>query len=243
MFTKKFSTATAVGLAALLSASLASAADMTLNTKEINGRSSYIGVATSSGDLGDISFRETRGSESTEGRNGKKIKFDDPDGLLVTLGNDYGYARLETEFGYREADVASMTGVADASYTGVDGTAHIGTAMVNLAFEYSVDPGALSGGSSSGFTVTPFITAGGGALGVAGNLFYKRIDLTANQESIDAGFFLAPAIQGGAGITLGLPFGVEVFGKYSEMLAYTYNYKDSNDIHIKSLTGGLRVNF
>ena len=55
--------------------------------------------------------------------------------------------------------------------------------------------------------------------------------------------FVAPAIQGGAGITVGLPYGLEVFGKYNEMLAYTYNYKGSNDIHITTVSGGLRFNF
>jgi len=246
MFTKKLSTATAVGLAALLSASVASAMDTSINAKEINGRSSYIGIATANSDLTAISFMDDRNTQTSEGKNGRTINFDDPDGFLATIGNDYGYVRLETELGFRQADVTSMTGVADAVYTGVSGSVDIGTAMMNLAFEYSVDPGEVSGSGASGFTVTPYITAGGGALGVHGDLNYLRIanatDPNGN-ESVDNGFFIAPAIQGGAGLTVGLPYGIEVFGGYSEMLAYTYNYRGSNDIHIKTVSGGLRVNF
>jgi hypothetical protein len=245
MLFKNLTIAAATVMAVGLTAGTTSADPLDFLNKETNGRSSYIGLAVSDGEIGRIGFRETRAAaDVSQMRNGRKINFDDHDGLFLSLGNDYGYVRLESEFGYREVSVKSMTGVADAVYTGVKGKAHVGTAMLNMAFEYSVDPVALTGGGeSSGFTLTPFITAGGGVLGVHGNLFYKRIDLSAVQEEVDNGFFLAPAVQGGAGVTLGLPYGVEVFGKYSEMLAYTYNFKDTNDIHIKSVTGGLRFNF
>ena len=104
---------------------------------------------------------------TSEGRNGKTISFDDPDGLIGTIGHDYGYVRLETELGYRETDVSGMTGVNNAAYTGVSGSVDMGTAMVNLAIEYSIDPGEISGGKSSGVSVTPYITAGAGGLGGA----------------------------------------------------------------------------
>jgi hypothetical protein len=245
MLTKNVTTGAVAGLAIFVAANVASANDFSLNAKEVNGRSSYIGVAHSSGDLGNINFVEAQPSfnQVDNFRNGKKIKFDDADGIIGTIGNDYGYVRLETEFGYRKADVKEMTGVANAKYTEVKGKANIGTAMVNLAIEYTVDPSEFTGGATSGITVTPFITAGGGVTGVHGNLGYKRIDLTTTKEEIDEGFFMAPTIQGGAGLTLGLPFGVEVFGQYTEMLAYTYDFKGSNDIHIQSVTGGLRLNF
>ena len=248
MLFKNLTVAAATVMAVSLTAGLTSAEPLDFLNKETNGRSSYLGVAISDGEIGRIGYLESNnendGNTSDAGdRNGKKINFDDHDGILVTVGNDYGYGRLETEFGFREVTVKSMTGVADAVYTGVNGKANVGTAMLNMAFEYSVDPVELTGGKSSGFTLTPFVTAGGGALGVHANLFFKRIDLTAAQEEVDNGFFIAPAIQGGAGVTLGLPYGVEVFGKYSELLAYTYNFKDSNDIHIKAVTGGLRFNF
>jgi hypothetical protein len=243
MFTRKFSTATAVGLAALLSASVASAADMmTLNAKEINGRSDYFSVSILNSDLADISWMETREATTAEGRNGKTAKFDDPDGVSGSMGMDYGYVRLETEFGLRETTVSSITGVADASYTGISSNINVGTAMVNMAFEYSVDPSDMSGNGTSGISLTPYVTVGGGALGIHGNLAYTRIDGVTLQD-MDEEFFIAPAVQGGVGLTLGLPLGLEVFAQYSEMFASTYNYKSSDDIHIKTASGGLRVNF
>jgi|TARA_B100001094_G_scaffold57935_1_gene53376 hypothetical protein len=254
MLINKFTKATAVGLVTLLSVSVANAGSLGFKEKGLNGSSAYIGVAHLNSDLADISFMEERSGAfgnvgrgmTSEGRNGKTISFDDPDGLIGTIGHDYGYVRLETELGYRETDVSGMTGVNNAAYTGVSGSVDMGTAMVNLAIEYSIDPGEISGGKSSGVSVTPYITAGAGGLGAHGNLNFLRIanatDPNGN-ESIDNGFFLAPAVQGGAGLTVGLPYGVEIFGNYSEMLAYTYNYKGSNDIHIKTVSGGLRVNF
>merc|ERR1712124_159897 len=121
----------------------------------------------------------------------------------------------ETEIAYRETDVAGMTGVNNASYTGVSGSVDMGTAMLNLAVEYTVNPGDLAGSKSSGLTLTPFISAGAGGLGLHGNLNYLRIanatDANGN-ESVDNGMFVAPAVQGAAGLTVGLPYGVEIFG-------------------------------
>ncbi len=247
MLTNKFTTATAVGLATLLSVSVANAGSLGFQDKEINGSSAYFGVSKIiSSDLADVDFMEQRSASTAEGRNGKTIQFDDPDGYLLTIGHDYGYVRFETEVAYREADVSGMTGVAGAAYTGVSGSVDMGTAMVNLAIEYSIDPGELAGSGSNGLSVTPFISAGAGGLGLYGNLNYLRIAATSDpnsNEAVDNGMFVAPAIQGGAGITVGLPYGLEVFGKYNEMLAYTYNYKGSNDIHITTVSGGLRFNF
>jgi hypothetical protein len=69
--------------------------------------------------------------------------------------------------------------------------------------------------------------------------------MNTNEETdgVDEEMFAAPAVQGGAGLTLGLPFGVEVYGKYTELLGFTFNRRDTNDIHIKTVTGGLRLNF
>jgi hypothetical protein len=246
MLIRKLTTTAVAGLVTLISAGVASANDHTLNAKEINGQSRYISVAIANSDMNDVKFMERRSTRSSEMRNGKTVVFDDPDGIVGTLGHDYGYVRLETELGYRSADVSSMTGVNNAVYSGANGEVNIGTAFANLAIEYTIDPGELSGSVGSGFSITPYITAGGGVLGAHGNLNYDRIaiaTITNGNEEIDEGFFIAPAVQGGAGVTIGLPYGVEVFGQYSEMLAYTYNYRDSSDIHIKTVSGGLRLNF
>lgn len=244
MWINKVTTATVAGLATLLSVSVASATDF--NKKEINGHSNYIGAANIfSSDVGDISFMENR-DQSTGIRNGKKAGFDDPDGFLGSYGTDFGYVRVETEIGYRETDVTSLSSSGGGTYTGVSGAIDMGTAMINMAIEYSFDPGEMTGGSTSGIAITPFVTVGGGGLGLLGNLNYLSSDLNKfgeAQQSIDNGMLIAPAIQGGAGLTIGLPMGVEVYGAYSEMLAYTYGIKSSNDIHIKNVTGGLRVNF
>ena len=246
MLIRKLTTTAAAGLATLISVGVASANDHTFNAKEINGQSRYISVATANSEMNDVKFTERRTANTSEGRNGKTVEFDDPDGIVGTLGHDYGYVRLETELGYRNADVSRMTGVADVVYTGVNGEVNIGTVFANLAIEYSIDPGDFADGVGSGFSITPYVTAGGGVLGAHGNLNYDRIAIATDangHEEIDEGFFIAPAIQGGAGLTIGLPYGVELFGQYSEMLAYTYNYRDSADIHIKTVSGGLRLNF
>lgn len=253
MLRNKISIAAAIGTLAIMSASVATAGSHEFNAsdfnkKELNGRSSYIGAAFIDSDMADIAFEEAERSESSANqRNGMTAGFSDPDGFMGVIGNDYGYVRLETEFSYRESDVNKLSGT--VARTEVSGPIDIGTAFVNLAFEYSIDPGEFTelggSGKSSGFSITPYITAGGGALGVMGNLNFTNTNSNDGQGSdgVDNEMFLAPAIQGGAGITIGLPMGVEVFGQYSEMLAYTYNYRDSNDIHIKSITGGLRFNF
>jgi len=248
MFTKKFSTATAVGLAALLSASVASAMDNNFNAKEVNGRSSYFSVTSANSDLADISFTESGQPHnnlntlaSDEKRAGKTVSFDDPDGILGAMGHDYGYVRLETEFGLRETTATGMTGEANRVYTGLQSSIHLGSAMVNLAFEYSVDPGELAGSGPSGFSLTPYITGGGGVLGAHGNFQFTRSDNTL--DNTDEAFFIAPALQGGAGMTLGVPFGVELFAQYSEMIGFTHYFKASDDIYIKTVSGGLRVNF
>jgi hypothetical protein len=253
MLKRKTSIAAVIGTFAMLSASVATAGSHEFNPnefnkKELNGRSSYIGVAYISSQMADIGFQEAeRTVNSSKRRNGMTAGFADPDGIMGTIGNDYGYVRIETEFAYRESDVNKLTGT--VARTAVSGPIDIGTAFVNLAFEYSIDPGEFKevggSGKSSGFSITPYITAGGGALGVLGNLNFTNTGSAPGNvgDGVDHEMFLAPAIQGGAGITIGLPMGVEVFGQYSEMLAYTYNYRDSNDIHIKSITGGLRFNF
>lgn len=245
---KNIGVITSVCAAAFLSVNVANANDW--NTKELNGRSSYLGAARIvSSNMGDIGFTNGPNKNSSNVASSKKISFDDPDGWLATVGNDYGYVRLETEFGYRDTDVATLTGKAGTTYAQASGAVDIGTAMMNLAFEYSIDPGELSGGESSGFSITPFVTVGGGALGALGNLNFLTTNVSspigenAKIDGVDNGMFIAPAIQGGAGLTVGLPYGVEIFGNYSEMLAYTYNYKSSNDIHIKTVSGGLRFNF
>jgi len=257
MLKNKISIAAAVGTLAILSANVATAGSHEFNPnefnkKEVNGRSSYIGVAFHNSDMADIAFTGAeRSATSSSGnqREGMTAGFTDPDGIMGIIGTDYGYVRIETEFSYRESDVKSLTGGAAGARANVDGDIDMGTAFVNLAFEYSIDPGEFTelggSGKSSGFTITPYITAGGGALGVMGNLGFTNSngDDALGSDGVDNQFFLAPAIQGGAGLTIGLPMGVELYGQYSEMLAYTYNYRDSNDIHIKSVTGGLRINF
>jgi hypothetical protein len=253
MFKSKTSIAAVIGTFVMFSANVATAGSHEFNPnefnkKETNGRSSYIGVAYINSSMADIGFEEAeRHVNSGNVRNGMTAGFADPDGIMGTIGNDYGYVRIETEFAYRESDVNKLIGVGTVARTGVSGAIDIGTAFVNLAFEYSIDPGEFTelggSGKSSGFTITPYITAGGGALGVLGNLDFVNTNVGDSPDGVDHEMFLAPAIQGGAGITIGLPMGVEVFGQYSEMLAYTYNYRDSNDIHIKSITGGVRFNF
>jgi len=242
MLIKTFGTATVAGLATLLSVSVASAMDLNpFKNKEINGSSKYLSVNILNSDVDDISWRETREPTTSEGRNGRTAKFDDPDGIAGTIGHDYGYVRIESEFGLRETTVSSLTGVADASYTGITSAVNLGTAMVNMAFEYSVDPSDLSGNGASGISLTPYLTVGAGVLGVHGNLGYTRINGTL--EKLEEEFFIAPALQGGVGLTLGVPMGFEVFAQYGEMLASTYNYKGSDDVHIKTVSGGLRLNF
>ena len=247
MSIKNLNIATAVGVATLVSMSFANAADMSFNAKELNGRSSYIGVAIIDSSIADIGFEEAFAGKNQSGvpgnaSTGKKAGFADPDGYQGTIGNDYGYVRVETEFSFRDTTINKLTGVNARNFVLNEGNeVHIGTIMANLAFEYSVDPMAMSGKESSGISVTPFITAGAGALGGIGSMSYMN---TNNEtDGVDEEMFVAPAIQGGAGLTLGLPFGVEVYGKYSEMLAYTYNRRDTNDIHIKTVSGGLRLNF
>ena len=240
MFTRTFGTASAMGLAALLSISVANA-ENPIKDKEINGRSDYFSVNILNSDIEDISWNDSREPTTSEGRNGRTAKFDDPDGLSGSMGMDYGYVRLETEFGLRETTVSSITGVANASYTGITSAVNVGTAMVNMAFEYSVDPSDLSGNGTSGVSLTPYVTVGAGVLGVHGNLGYTRINGTL--EKIEEEFFIAPALQGGVGVTLGLPMGFEVYAQYSQMFASTYNYRSSDDIHINTTSGGLRVNF
>lgn len=244
MLTRTFGTATLAGIVTLLSVSFANAADHLnpFKDKEINGSSKYLSVNILNSDIADISWRETRSTLTSERRNGKTAKFDDPDGIAGTIGHDYGYVRLESEFGLRETTVSSITGVNNASYTNVNSDINVGTAMVNLAFEYSVDPSEISGSGASGISLTPYLTAGAGVLGVHGNLEFTRI-AGQTKDELDEEFFIAPALQGGAGLTLGLPMGVEVFAQYSEMFASTYNYKSSDDIHIKTVSGGLRLNF
>ena len=247
MSLKNFNIATAVGVASLLSISFANAADMSFNAKELNGRSSYIGIAIIDSEMADIGFEEATAGKNQIGvpgnaSTGKKAGFADPDGFQGTLGNDYGYVRLETEFTFRDTTVNKLTGVNNRNFVLNEGNeVHIGTIMANLAFEYSVDPMELSGEKSSGISLTPFITAGAGALGGIGSMSYMNTN--SETDGVDEEMFVAPAIQGGAGLTVGLPFGVELFGKYSEMLAYTYNRRDTNDIHIKTVSGGLRLNF
>ena len=242
MLKRKISTATAVGLAALLSATTVSAMDSNFNAKEINGRTDYLSVAIVNSDMANISWRESREATTSESRNGRTAKFDDPDGFIGAFGQDYGYVRLETEFGYRETSVTSISGQNNVNYTDVDSDINIGTAMVNVAFEYSFDPGKLAGSESVGFSLTPYVTAGAGMLGAQGKLHYLRADGNV-KENINDEFFIAPSLQAGVGLTVGLPFGAELFGQYSEMFGSTYNIRSSDDIHIKSVSGGLRVNF
>jgi hypothetical protein len=244
MFNKNFSIITAVGAATLMTMGIANAADLSFNAKELNGSSSYFGLAHADSDLTPISFMEKRSNLQTGNtRHGKTVNFDDPKGFLATYGNDYGYVRLETEVGYRQTDVKSMSGKNDVAYTRVNGNVEMGTALMNLAVEYSVDPSTLSDGVPSGFSVTPYVSVGGGVLGAFGDLNYKRNSTNHTESPVENQFFAAPAAQAGVGLTIGMPFGVEVFGGYSELLAFTYNYKDTNDIYIKTFSGGLRVNF
>ena len=245
MFNKNFNLISTVGFATILSVSVASA-DGHSNAKELNGRSSYIGVAYIKSDLGDISFN--KGDQDNGGNltvsSSKKAAFDDPEGAMVTFGNDYGYVRIENEYSYRETDVKTLTGRDALAYTNVSGSTHIGTAMVNAAFEYSFDPNVVAGEASSGISLTPYLKAGAGAVGVHGNLNFDNAGANDSaNDGFDDGMFIAPAMQAGLGLTVGLPYGLEVFGEYSELLAYTYDYKDSNDIHMKTVSGGLRLNF
>jgi hypothetical protein len=254
MLIKKVITATAVSFATLLSVSVANADGHSFNQKETNGRSSYISAArifdTS---IANVTF--TASNNPTEGaRDSKDVNFKDADGFLFTQGNDYGYVRLESEYGYRETSIQSVTNTGNTVTDG-SGNINIGTAMVNLAVEYTFDIGeatkALGGGDGakgSGFSLTPYITAGAGAFGVIGDIQYKgsNADRNVNPQyynGIDDGFFVAPAVQGGLGLTIGLPAGIELYGEYTEMLAFTYETRGSNDVHMKSATGGLRVNF
>ena len=230
--------------AALMVASISNAEElnpMEFNKKELNGRSNYVGLAIINSDMADIAFT-TRKDNTSDSRTGKTAGFDDPDGFVATIGDDYGYVRIETEVAYRETDVKTLTGVNNLAYTNVSGAIDIGTAMINVAFEYSIDPGEVAGSGDSGFSITPYIQAGGGAFGGVGNINFTTASESV-QESVDNGMFILPAIQGGAGITIGMPMGVELYGQYSEMLAYTYNTRDTNDVHIKTVTGGLRINF
>jgi hypothetical protein len=253
MLENKITIVATVGVFAILSASVATAGSHEFNPnefnkKELNGRSSYISGAVHNSDLADIGFHENRESGSVNPRASKTAAFDDPDGFIAAIGSDYGYVRLETEFGYHETNVKSLTGGStNRAYTGVGGKIDMGTAMVNLAVEYSIDPGEFTqlggSGKSSGFSITPYVTAGGGVVGVLGNINFANTNAGDPQDGVDNGMFLAPAIQGGAGLTIGLPMGVEVYGQYSEMLAYTYEYRGSNDIHIKTVSGGIRLNF
>jgi hypothetical protein len=244
---KNFNIATVVGAATLMSMSFANAADMSLNAKELNGRTSYIGVAIMNSEIADIGFEEaaagkndigTPGTHST----GKKAGFADDSGIQGTIGNDYGYVRVETEYSYRETTVNKLTGVNNRVFVLNEGNeVHIGSLMTNMAFEYSIDPMEMSGKPSSGVSITPFITVGGGVLAGTGNMSFMNTN--SETDGVDEEMFAAPAVQGGAGLTLGLPFGVEVYGKYTELLGFTFNRRDTNDIHIKTVTGGLRLNF
>jgi hypothetical protein len=245
MLIKKVTTAAVAGLATLLSVSVANAVDSNFNAKELNGHSNYLSVARiHTATVEDVSYMGQM--DNTTGiRTSKTAAFKDADGYLGAFGTDFGYVRVETEVGHRDTEVTGLTGGGDTKrYKGVGGSVDIGTIMANLALEYSVDPSDLAGNGSSGFSITPYVSVGGGALGVLGNLNFLRAEgIGIGDESLNNGMFIAPAIQGGAGLTIGLPFGVEVFGGYSELLGYTYNYKGSNDIHIRTYSGGLRLNF
>jgi hypothetical protein len=233
---------------AVLVANVSSANEF--NAKELNGRTSYVGVAYLDTQTGDNQFDQSAADDTTNVRDGKKLKFKDSDGFLATIGNDYGYVRIETELGYRDTSVTSVTSANPLIKDG-SGEVNIGTAMMNLAVEYSIDLGDAGGDATkelSGISITPYIMAGGGAMGVHGDLNYigsnatRAVEATTH-EGVDNGMLIAPAIQGGVGLTIGLPAGVELFGGYSEILAYTYKYRGSNDIHIKTVSGGLRINF
>jgi hypothetical protein len=248
MLMKKVFTATAVSLATLLSVGAASAEGF--NEKEINGRTSYIGAAFANSDVGKNQFSASTVDETIGTRDGKKVTFDDGDGFLGTIGNDYGYVRLETEFGYRKTEVASVTNLKSGAFINSGGDVHIGTAMINLALEYSFDLGETGVGKDLGnISVTPYITAGGGMMGVIGDLNYQgsasrtgAVDRVLN-EGVDNAMGVFPTVQGGAGLTLGLPYGLEIFGGYSESLAYTYETRGSSNIHLQTVSGGMRINF
>ena len=238
MFTKNLNLIAALSVTAFMSAGAAQAADTDFNKKELNGRTSYIGVSMLQSDIAPVNFHGAKRDFTDGTRAQNQVGFEDGDGYLVTLGNDYGYVRLETEFGYHDSNVNKIqTG------TRPSGAIDIGTAMVNLAFEYSVDPSELAEEAPSGFSITPFVQVGGGAFGVLGNLNYGEVGGNGELYGVDNGFFIAPAIQGAAGLTVGLPYGAEVFAQYSEMLAYTYSYRGSDDIHLKQVSGGIRLNF
>jgi hypothetical protein len=233
---------------AVLVANVSSANEF--NAKELNGRTSYVGVAYLDTQTGNNSFDASDVDQLTGYRDSKKVKFKDSNGFLATIGNDYGYVRVETELGYRDTSVTSVTNQSGI-VSGGSGEVNLGTAMMNLAVEYSIDLGDAGGDATkelSGISITPYIMAGGGAMGVHGDLNYigsnatRAVEATTH-EGVDNGMLIAPAIQGGVGLTIGLPAGIELFGGYSEMLAYTYEYRGSSDIYIKTVSGGLRVNF
>jgi hypothetical protein len=237
MLIKNLKLVTTVGTLALLSVSVASAEGHGFNNKELNGRSSYIGVAYVDSDISDVSYTDGKMDNTTFHRGSNKVGFGDADGGLFTMGNDYGYVRVETEFGYRSAKINK---VLNGSAPG--GDVDMGTAMVNVALEYSIDMGEVGLEEASGVSLTPYITGGIGVFGVHGNYAFTNTDLETD-EGVDNGMFIAPAAQAGVGLTVGLPAGVEVFANYSEMLVETYNYRDSDDVHIQTVSGGLRINF
>jgi len=209
----------------------------TAEAKDLNGASSYVGVSYVSTDIDDIGYNNSRYDRDT-GRTQNEVGFKKATGGLLHLGHDLGYVTAEAEFGYRTTKVDKILKGSDAR-----GTVNIGSAMLNLGLEYSVGADDL-GAELGGFTITPFVSAGGGVLAGDFSLKYDDVNLdSTNRTVLDDEMFAAPALQAKVGLAIGLTHGVEAIASYSEMKVFVFNNRNADDLHLKTVSGGLRFNF
>jgi hypothetical protein len=231
MTIKTFGIVTATALAVSLTASISNADVLDLNKKEVNGKSIYLGIAYMETEFPLIVARENSIEQGFKGT------MDDSQTGQLTFGTDFGYVRSEVEASYRQTELSSVTGGTQAH-----GQTHLGSIINNIAIEYSIDPLEVAGQGSSGFSVTPFVMGGIGAIGGVFNVSYLD-SAGVYKNSSDDTMVVAPASQIGAGLTIGTPFGLELFAQYSELQAYTFGRKGVSDVKLDNISGGLRINF
>jgi len=188
------------------------------------GHQAYAQTASNSGLYGSLSgaynfFTQNQDAEETTKATGAKtpfeVDFDDGWGGIVTLGYNFGGARLELEGGYKENDIDNLSvgafGVGGA-FVEVDGEVQTLSGMINLILDLPVE-GKLQ----------PFILGG---IGLANHeVDISRIANTAVNFKDDDTVL---TYQVGAGLAYQL-------GESADLLVQ-YRYMSSEDVTVEDAT-------
>jgi len=200
----------------VVSGALAVALSATVATAAEMNSGSYVGLSVIGSNISDVDFNNGKGSTNS-------ASLDTAKGVMLRGGRDMGAVRAELELGYRKVDIDGVkTG------TAASGDSKLYTAMINAAYDFDTDS-----------AVTPYISAGIGAIRATGNIAYSDTDGDAVAQNFSG---TAVAGQVGLGIGYAVSSNVNIVGGYSFLAAPTKSNMDGT-IKMHSIQLGLNYNF